>query len=198
MQHSQKYLSEVIKIADSIKTDDCERLVEELVQLRQRSGRLFVIGLGGSAANAGHAVNDFRKIAEIETYSPTDNVSELTARANDEGFDTIFSEYLRVSKINANDAILVLSVGGGSVEKNISVSIVKALDYAKKCGTHIYGIVGRNGGYTKQVSTVCIQIPESDSHMLTPLTESYQAIVWHLIVSHPRLQKVSNKWESTI
>jgi D-sedoheptulose 7-phosphate isomerase len=157
-------------------------------------GRLFILGVGGSAANASHAVNDFRKLCAIETYAPTDNVSELTARTNDEGWETVFSEWLKISRLNKNDGILVLSVGGGSREKNVSVNLINALDHAKSVGATIMGIVGRDGGYTAEVADVTVIIPTIDAGLVTPHTEAYQAVVWHCLVSHPKLQVQETKW----
>jgi D-sedoheptulose 7-phosphate isomerase len=155
---------------------------------------LFILGVGGSAANASHAVNDFRKLCAIETYAPTDNVSELTARTNDEGWETVFSEWLKISRLNKNDGILVLSVGGGSREKNVSVNLINALDHAKSVGATIMGIVGRDGGYTAEVADVTVIIPTIDAGLVTPHTEAYQAVVWHCLVSHPKLQVQETKW----
>jgi D-sedoheptulose 7-phosphate isomerase len=171
-------------------------MVARLVQVRQCSGRLFVLGVGGSAANASHAVNDFRKLAGIETYAPTDNVSELTARVNDEGWQTVFAAWLRVSHLQAKDAVLVFSVGGGSVERNVSPNIVAALDYGRSVGATLLGIVGRDGGYTARVADVCVLIPSVHPDRITPHTEAFQSVVWHLLVSHPALRQGSTKWES--
>jgi D-sedoheptulose 7-phosphate isomerase len=171
-------------------------MVALLAQVRQRAGRLFVLGVGGSAANASHAVNDFRKLAGIETYAPTDNVSELTARVNDEGWPTVFAAWLKVSHLQARDAVMVFSVGGGSVERNVSPNIVAALDYAKSVGASTLGIVGRDGGYTARVADVCVLIPTVHSDRITPHAEAFQAVVWHLLVSHPALQQSATKWES--
>jgi D-sedoheptulose 7-phosphate isomerase len=167
-----------------------------LASVRERSGRLFILGVGGSAGNASHAVNDFRKIVGIETYAPTDNVSELTARVNDEGWPTVFEAWLRVSHLQSRDAILVLSVGGGSVERNVSPNIVAALDYAKSVGASVLGIVGRDGGYTARVADVCVIVPTVHPDRITPHSEAFQAIVWHLLVSHPVLQQKATKWET--
>lgn len=175
----------------------CERAVELLAAIRKRGGRLFILGVGGSAANASHAVNDFRKIAGLECYAPTDNVSELTARTNDEGWSTTLAEWLKGSRLNQQDALLVFSVGGGSVEKNISPNLVAALQLAKDRGASILGIVGRDGGYTALVADVTILVPTVNSENVTPHTEAFQAIIWHLLVSHPKLKLGQTKWEST-
>ena len=167
-----------------------------LVETRARGGRLFVLGVGGSAANASHAVNDFRKIAGLEAYAPTDNVSELTARTNDDGWASVFVEWLRVSRLRAEDAVLVLSVGGGDMEKSVSPNLVVALMYAKQVGARVVGVVGRNGGYTAQVADACVIIPTVDPARVTPHTEGFQAIVWHLLVSHPLLKATDTKWET--
>ena len=192
---SASFLAEVQEIARQLDAAAIEKMVALLAQVRQRSGRLFVLGVGGSAANASHAVNDFRKLAGIETYAPTDNVSELTARVNDEGWPTVFVAWLRVSHLQARDAVLVFSVGGGSVERNVSPNIVAALDYAKSVGASILGIVGRDGGYTARVADVCVLIPTVHPDRITPHAEAFQAVVWHLLVSHPKLQQVAAKWE---
>lgn len=194
--HSQKYFGQVAEIAAAIDFDAVERIVQGLVELRIRGGRLFVLGVGGGAANSSHAVNDFRKIAGIETYTPVDNVSELTARTNDEGWETVFSAWLAVSRANDKDAVLVLSVGGGDAERNVSVNIVRALDEAKKRGLTIYGIVGRDGGHTKRVGDEVIVVPTVDPSNVTPHTESFQAAVWHCLVFHPDLLIQHGKWES--
>jgi D-sedoheptulose 7-phosphate isomerase len=193
---SAGFLSEVQEIASRLDVQSIERTAGLLVNVRERSGRLFIIGVGGSAANASHAVNDFRKIAGIESYTPTDNVSELTARINDEGWASAFSAWLRASRLSARDAVLVFSVGGGSVERNVSPNIVSALDYARSIGATIIGIVGRDGGYTSRVADACILIPVVHSDRITPHTEAFQAIVWHLLVSHPALQRAATHWES--
>ena len=194
--HSNTYLRRVAEIAEALDPAEIERFVQALVALRKRGGRLFLLGVGGSAANCSHAVNDFRKLAGIEAYSPCDNVSELTARTNDEGWDTVFAEWLKGSRANKKDAVLVLSVGGGNLSKNVSANIVRALDEARERGMAIYGIVGRDGGYTRQVGTEVIVVPTVDPALLTPLTEAYQAVVWHCLVSHPDLAVQSAKWES--
>ena len=193
---SSTYLNEVREIAARLDAQAIERAAALLVDIRERSGRLFVIGVGGSAANSSHAVNDFRKIAGIEAYAPTDNVSELTARINDEGWQEVFVGWLRTSRINARDGVLVFSVGGGNLERNVSPNIVAALDYAKSSGASILGIVGRDGGYTAKVADVCILIPVVQPDRITPHTEAFQAVVWHLLVSHPTLQRSATHWES--
>mgnify|MGYP002630348695 CR=1 FL=1 len=195
MSHSHSYLSQVSQIASSINPDELEAQAEALVELRNRGGRLFLLGVGGSAANASHAVNDFRKLAGIEAYSPTDNVAELTARTNDEGWDTVFSSWLRISKACNKDAIFVLSVGGGDLEKNISPNLVKAVDEAKARGLTILGIVGRDGGYTKKMGDHVIVVPTVDSHRITPHAESFQGVLWHGLICHPKLLMNCNKWE---
>jgi len=196
MTHTRKYLKQAADIALQLDCDAIERIAEGLCDLRERGGRLFLIGVGGSAANCSHAVNDFRKLAGIETYSPCDNVAELTARTNDEGWETTFSAWLRTSRANDNDALFVLSVGGGNAERNVSTNIVKALDEAKERGMAIYGIVGRDGGYTKQVGTEVVVVPTVDAAHVTPHAEAFQAVIWHCIVCHPRVMIRDNKWES--
>lgn len=194
LSHTQQFFTEVQRIAASIDHASIERLGQELASLREREGRLFVLGVGGSAANCAHAVNDFRKLCGIEAYAPTDNVSELTARTNDEGWHTVFSEWLKVSRAKANDAILVFSVGGGNMEKNVSPNIVAALQEARERGMRVFGIVGRDGGYTKQVGDVVVLIPTVDDTRVTPHAEAFQAVVWHCLVSHPNLQQQKTKW----
>jgi len=196
MSFVDQYFSEVKLIVDKINCKAIEKMVEFLLDIRESNGRLFFIGAGGGAANASHAVNDFRKIAGFEAYTPTDNVSELTARVNDDGWETVFVNWLKGSKLNENDAIFVFSVGGGSIEKNVSVNIVFALQYAKEVGAKVLGVVGRDGGYVKQVADACVVIPPVNSSTITPHTEAFQAVVWHLLVSHPRLQMNEMKWES--
>jgi len=192
--HTKNYFKEVGEIAALINHSEIERLATELVQLREQEGRLFLLGVGGSAANCSHAVNDFRKLCSIESYAPTDNVSELTARTNDEGWDTVFAAWLRTSKANEKDAVFVLSVGGGNVEKNISANLVFGIKEAKSRGMKIFGVVGRDGGYTKQVGDTVIVIPTVESSRITPHAEAFQAVVWHCLVSHPLLQQVATKW----
>lgn len=194
--YSQIHLAEARQILDLIDSAAIERMAEALAALRKREGRLFVLGVGGSAGNASHAVNDFRKIVGLEAYAPTDNVSELTARANDEGWPTIFEGWLKVSRLGAGDAVLVLSVGGGNLEKNVSPNLVMALRHAKAVGAEVFGIVGRDGGYTAQVADACVVIPTVNPETVTPHSEAFQAVVWHLLVSHPSLKASQTKWES--
>lgn len=196
LSHSQKFLEETSKISLSIDANQIEEMVNSLALLRENNGRLFLLGVGGSAANCSHAVNDFRKICNIEAYSPVDNVSELTARTNDEGWETVFSSWLKTSKANCKDAVLVFSVGGGDLEKNISPNIVKALQEAKARHMKIFGIVGRDGGYTKKVGDIVIVIPSVNADHVTPHAEAFQGVVWHCIVSHPLLKAEPCKWES--
>ncbi len=196
MSFSTTFLAEVEEVARRLDAAAIEQMASVLASVRERDGRLFILGVGGSAGNASHAVNDFRKLAGIETYAPTDNVSELTARVNDEGWPTVFEAWLRVSRLQSRDAILVFSVGGGSVERNVSPNIVAALDYAKSIGASVLGIVGRDGGYTARVADVCVIIPTVHADRITPHSEAFQAIVWHLLVSHPALQQKATKWES--
>ncbi len=198
MNHVADYFEEVQEIAKRIDRDAIGKIAEGLSDLRTRGGRLFLLGVGGSAANCSHAVNDFRKLCGIEAYTPVDNVSELTARTNDEGWETVFAAWLKVSRANNNDAVLVFSVGGGDAEKNISVNLIRALDEAKRRGLKIYGVVGRQGGYTKQVGDTVVVIPTVNSAHVTPHTEAFHAVVWHCLVSHPKLQIAGTKWESTV
>ena len=193
--HSERFLQQVCDTAQAIDHEAIERIALGLVRLRERGGRLFVIGVGGSASNSSHAVSDFRKLARIEAYAPTDNVSELTARTNDEGWDTIFSGWLDISQANAKDAVFVLSVGGGDLARNVSPNIVKGIDEAKKRGLAVYGIVGRDGGYTKQFGDEVVVVPTVDPEHITPLSESFQAIVWHCLVFHPTLIQAESRWE---
>jgi D-sedoheptulose 7-phosphate isomerase len=197
MSYSEQYLRETTEVIAKLDPALCEKAVSLLAAVRAREGRLFILGVGGSAANASHAVNDFRKIAGIECYAPTDNVSELTARTNDEGWATVFVEWLKGSRLNAKDALLVFSVGGGSEEKNVSANLVTALQLAKQRGATVLGIVGRDGGYTAQVADVCIIVPTVSPATVTPHTEAFQAVLWHLLVSHPALKTAQTKWEST-
>lgn len=192
--HSKQFFEEVGSVAKAIDVNAIERMVQELASLRERGGRLFLLGVGGSAANCSHAVNDFRKLCGIEAYTPVDNVAELTARTNDEGWDTVFSGWLRVSRANEKDAVFVLSVGGGNLEKRVSTNIVSALQEAKSRGMKIMGVVGRDGGYTKQVGDVVVIIPTVEASRVTPHTEAFQAVVWHCLVSHPALQQQATKW----
>src|SRR5438034_3045574 len=194
MTHAQSYLDQVRQIAAALDPELIEKMAEELADLRQRGGRLFLLGVGGSAANCSHAVNDFRKLAGIEAYSPCDNVAELTARTNDEGWPTVFEAWLRTSRAGAKDAVLVFSVGGGDVERNVSPNLVRALDEAKRRGTRILGIVGRDGGYTKKAGDVVVVVPTVAAALVTPHAESFQAVIWHCLVSHPRVMLQSNKW----
>ena len=187
-------MSEVRETANRLSPADIEALCDELVALRERNGRLFILGVGGSAGNSSHAVNDFRKLCGIEAYAPTDNVSELTARTNDEGWQTVFAEWLKVSRANAKDAILIFSVGGGNLEKNVSPNIVAAINEAKERGLKVLGIVGRDGGYTKKAGDVVVVIPTVEEARVTPHAEAFQAVVWHCLVSHPKLQKNATKW----
>lgn len=193
---SAQFLQETNRVINEINPTDIEAVAETLKKIQENKGRLFILGVGGSAGHAGHAVNDFRKICGIESYAPTDNVSELTARTNDEGWDTTFIEYLRTSQLSKKDGVLVFSVGGGDAKKNVSNNIVRALGFAKECGAAIVGIVGRNGGYTKEVATACVVIPPLVSERITPHTEGLAAVVWHLLVSHPLLAAKKTRWES--
>lgn len=194
MSFTEQYLKEVQEVTSRLAVDTIERAVEQLAAVRERGGRLFILGVGGSAANASHAVNDFRKLCGFECYAPTDNVSELTARTNDEGWSTVFGEWLRGSRVNAKDGLLVLSVGGGDLERNVSPNLVVALQVAKDAGAAIVGIVGRDGGYTAKVADVCVIIPTVEASRVTPHSEAFQAVVWHLFVSHPRLKQNATKW----
>jgi D-sedoheptulose 7-phosphate isomerase len=196
MSFSEDYLAEVQQVAGDLDTRIIERLAFLLAQVRQQRGRLFILGVGGSAANASHAVNDFRKIVGLETYAPTDNVSELTARTNDEGWATIFESWLRTSRLKPEDGVLVLSVGGGNLEQNVSPNLVAALQYAKSVGSKIGGIVGRDGGYTAKVADACVVVPTVNPAHVTPHSEAFQAVVWHLLVSHPSLKAAQTRWES--
>ena len=194
--YTEKHLAEASQIISQLDVGAIEQMVERLVSLRQRGGRLFFLGVGGSAANCSHAVNDFRKIAGIEAYAPTDNVSELTARTNDEGWASVFVEWLKVSHLNDRDMLFIFSVGGGNVEKNISPNLVLALQYAKQIGASVVGVVSRDGGYTAQVADACVIVPTVNPETVTPHAEAFQAIVWHLLVSHPALKAAPTKWES--
>lgn len=196
MRFSEQFLEEAKQIIQQLDIDDIEGIVQVLVDVRDRGGRLFILGIGGSAANAAHAVNDFRKIVGMETYSPTDNISELTARTNDEGWDSFFTTWLEGSRLRPEDCILVLSVGGGSRESEISTNLAHALDLACEVGSSIIGIIGRDGGKTAEVATACVVIPTVNPLHVTPLSEAFQAIVWHLIVSHPSLKRYQTRWES--
>lgn len=196
MSYTEQFLQEAIEITKQLDKQSIESAIDLLAETRTRGGRLFILGIGGSAANASHAVNDFRKIVGIEAYAPTDNVSEITARTNDDGWHTIFSEWLKISKLNSNDTILVFSVGGGNLEKNISPNLVSALQYAQEKNCSIIGVVGKNDGYTAKTADICIMIPTVNSEHITPHTEAFQAIIWHLMVSHPTLKAKPTLWES--
>jgi D-sedoheptulose 7-phosphate isomerase len=196
MSHTEDYFEQVAKIAAKIDHVAIERIAEELFDLRERGGRLFFLGVGGSAANCSHAVNDFRKLCGIEAYTPVDNVAELTARTNDEGWSTVFAAWLRTSRINSKDAVLVFSVGGGDAERNVSANIVHGLDEAKSSGARILGVVGRDGGYTKKIGDAVVVVPVVDEKSITPHSEAFQAVVWHALSCHPRLMRQENKWES--
>lgn len=198
MSFTKEFLQETVSIVDALDADVIEAIATGLAAVRERDGRLFILGVGGSAGHAGHAVNDFRKICALESYAPTDNVSELTARTNDEGWDSTFSSWLRGSRIKETDAVLVFSVGGGNKEKNVSANIVAALDVAKEVGADIYGVVGRDGGYTAQVGDAVCVIPPMYGDHITPHTEGLAAVVWHLLVTHPALAKVATRWESLV
>ncbi|HTQ29742.1 MAG TPA: SIS domain-containing protein [Opitutaceae bacterium] len=196
MSYASQHLRETAEIVAKINPADCEKCVAELRAVRERGGRLFILGVGGSAANASHAVNDFRKIAGLECYAPTDNVSELTARTNDEGWASVFVEWLRGSRLGAKDALLVFSVGGGSLEKNVSPNLVTAVQLAKQVGARVLGVVGKDGGYTARVADACVIVPTVNPANVTPHSEAFQAVVWHLFVSHPDLKINQTKWES--
>ena len=195
-EFTEQYLREAVRIAEQLDAAAIESVVAALAGTRARGGRLFILGVGGSAANASHAVNDFRKIAGMEAYAPTDNVSELTARTNDEGWAGVFESWLRTSRLRADDCILVLSVGGGDLEKSVSPNLVLALRYARSVGARIAAIVGRDGGYAAQVADACVIVPTVNPVHVTPHTEAFQAVVWHLVVSHPALKQAQTKWES--
>jgi len=197
MTYSEQHLKEASEILTKLETDAIEEMAALLVRVRADSGRLFFLGVGGSAGNCSHAVNDFRKIVGIEAYAPTDNVSELTARTNDEGWDTVFIEWLKTSRLNDKDAVFVFSVGGGNLEKNVSPNLVRALQYAKTVGAAITGVVGRDGGFTATVADVCLIVPTVNAETITPHSEAFQAVIWHLLVSHPDLKASQTKWEST-
>ena len=200
MNYIQQHLNESIAILETMMLDSqpIEKMVDLLSDIKQTGGRLFFLGVGGSAGNCSHAVNDFRKIVGIESYAPTDNVSELTARTNDEGWATIFVEWLKISKFNSNDAIFIFSVGGGNLEKTISPNLVLALQHAKTTGGKIMGVVGRDGGFTAQVADACVIIPTVNAETITPHSEAFQAVIWHLLVSHPKLKANQTKWESAV
>ena len=194
-KYVERYLEEVSKISKTIDKNKINKVINRLVKLRKENGRIFFIGVGGSASNCSHAVNDFRKIAQIESYTPVDNVAELTARTNDEGWDTVFSAWLERSRVNKKDLLFVLSVGGGNIKKNVSVNLIHAINYAIKKKCDVAGIIGRDGGYVHKKSNLCILVPTQSNDTITPLAESWQSVVWHLIVSDPRIIKYSNKWE---
>ena len=196
MSFVQQYLEETQKVVAGLNVAALEKCVDELAQVRERGGRLFILGVGGSAANASHAVNDFRKICGFEAYAPTDNVSELTARTNDEGWSTVLSEWLKGSRLNGKDGLLIFSVGGGNLEKNVSPNLVSAIQLAKQAGASIVGIVGRDGGYTAKEASACVIVPTVNPDHVTPHSEAFQAVVWHLFVSHPKLKINKTKWES--
>ena len=197
MSFTKQFLTEVQQVTAQLNEAAIEKCADELAAIRNRGGRLFILGVGGSAGNAGHAVNDFRKICGFEAYAPTDNVSELTARTNDEGWATVFSEWLKGSRINAKDGLLIFSVGGGNLEKNVSPNLVSAIQVAKQVGASVVGIVGRDGGYTAQQATACVIVPTVNPTHVTPHSEAVQGLVWHLLVSHPKLKVTQTKWEST-
>lgn len=196
MTYAQQHLAEAIEIAQKIDVSVIERIADTLVEVKAKEGRIFFLGVGGSAGNCSHAVNDFRKIVGIESYAPTDNVSELTARTNDEGWATVFIEWLKVSKLKPRDALFIFSVGGGNLEKNISPNLVEALKYAKEVGAKVVGVVGRDGGYTARVGDAVSIVPTVNNDTVTPHAEAFQAVVWHLLVSHPKLKAKQTKWES--
>jgi D-sedoheptulose 7-phosphate isomerase len=196
MSFVQQYLEETQKVVAGLNVAALEKSVDELAAVRERGGRLFILGVGGSAANASHAVNDFRKICGFEAYAPTDNVSELTARTNDEGWNTVLSEWLKGSRLSAKDGLLIFSVGGGNLEKNVSPNLVSAIQLAKQTGASVIGIVGRDGGYTAKEATACVIVPTVNPEHVTPHSEAFQAVVWHLFVSHPKLKVNRTKWES--
>jgi D-sedoheptulose 7-phosphate isomerase len=198
MSYAEQHLREAIQILEKLDPSAIEKMADLLAKVRSSQGRLFFLGVGGSAGNCSHAVNDFRKIVGIESYAPTDNVSELTARTNDEGWSTIFVEWLKVSRLRTNDALFVFSVGGGNLEKNISPNLVTALQFGKEVGCTILGVVGRDGGYTAKVADACVVVPTVNPENVTPHSEAFQAVVWHLLVSHPKLKANQTKWESAV
>jgi D-sedoheptulose 7-phosphate isomerase len=198
MSYAKQHLDEATNIISKIDIDSIERVADLLALVKRDQGRIFFLGVGGSAGNCSHAVNDFRKIVEVESYAPTDNVSELTARTNDEGWASIFEPWLKLSKLCSKDAIFILSVGGGNLEKNISPNLVNALKYAKNVGAKITGVVGRDGGYTAQVADACVIVPTVNPDNITPHSEAFQAVIWHLLVSHPKLKANQTKWESSV
>jgi len=196
MEFVDKYLLEAKQIIDQVDGESIKKIIVLIEETRKRNGRIFILGVGGGAGNASHAVNDFRKIAGLEAYAPTDNVSELTARTNDDGWPSVFVEWLKTSKLQSEDMVFVLSVGGGNLEKNVSPNLVSALQYAREVGAKVCGVVGRDGGYTAQVADACVVIPTINPVHVTPHTEAFQAMVWHLLVTHPRLKYAETKWES--
>lgn len=198
MSYAKQHLQEAIEIIQQMNTDAIEKMAQLLATVKLEGGRIFFLGVGGSAGNCSHAVNDFRKIVGIESYAPTDNVSELTARTNDEGWATIFVEWLKISKLRATDALFVMSVGGGNLEKNISPNLIEAIKHAKDVGAKVTGIVGRDGGYTAKMADVCVIVPTVNSNTITPHSEAFQAVIWHLLVSHPSLKLNQTKWESAV
>lgn len=198
MSYSQQHINEAVEILQKLDTAAIESMALILADIKQKQGRLFFLGVGGSAGNCSHAVNDFRKIVNMECYAPTDNVSELTARTNDEGWATVFVEWLKVSRLKPSDGIFIFSVGGGSLEKNISPNLVEALKYAKQVGSKVVGVVGRDGGYTARVADACVIVPTVNTETITPHSEAFQAVVWHLLVSHPALKAHQTKWESAV
>ncbi len=198
MNYTQQHIKEAVTILNTLDVDSIEKMAELLATVKEEQGRIFFLGVGGSAGNCSHAVNDFRKIVGIESYAPTDNVSELTARTNDEGWSSIFVEWLKISRLGPKDALFILSVGGGDLEKNISPNLVEALKHAKSVGAKVTGIVGRDGGYTAKVADVCVIIPTVNTETITPHSEAFQAVVWHLLVSHPKLKANDTKWESAV
>ena len=197
MSHTAGYLYETMLVASKLNSTEIDECIAVLVKTKQEGGRVFVLGVGGSAANASHLVNDLRKICGIETYAPSDNVAELTARANDDGWDSVFVNWLVTSRLKREDTLFVLSVGGGDVEKNISPNLVKAVQYADEVDANIIGIIGRDGGYTRKYSTACVVVPTVNPYQITPHAEAFQAVVWHLMVSHPDLKSSQTKWESS-
>jgi D-sedoheptulose 7-phosphate isomerase len=198
MSYAERYLQEASEIMRRLDTTAIERVASLLAQVKADGGRLFFLGVGGSAANCSHAVNDFRKIAGIECYAPTDNVAELTARTNDEGWESVFAEWLKVSRLSARDALFILSVGGGNVERNISPNLVCAIQLAKKVGAKVTGVVGRDGGFTARAADACVIVPTVNAETITPHSEAFQALIWHLLVSHPLLKENQTKWEAVM
>jgi len=192
--HSKDFMREAAQVCADIDASKIELLAEEIASVRERRGRLFILGVGGSAGNASHAVNDFRKLCGIETYTPADNVSELTARTNDEGWETVFAGWLETSRLNADDALLIFSVGGGDAERNVSVNMIRAIELARSVGARVYGIVGKASGYTAKNGDVVVVVPEVNAERITPLSEAFQAVVWHNLVSNPKLQRCATKW----